>query len=122
MRTIFRLSLLAGVAAVLLCNVPVFAETGRTGPESVQEAVPTPELAAEIGLPDSVEMQTVEAEPIPLCSANETLQVCRVTDPCTGQIFRDAICCPEGTFGACAIGITRDGCYTGVHAACLGIV
>jgi hypothetical protein len=119
MRTIFRLSLLAGVAAVLVSAVPVFAETG---PESVQEAVLTPELAAEIGLPDRVEMQTVVAEPLPLCPANETLQVCRVTDPCTGQIFRDATCCPEGTRGACLIGITRDGCFTAVRAVCLGIV
>jgi len=119
-RNTFHLVFLGAVAAVLLCTVPVLAESGCTLPESVQEAVLTPELAVELGLPETIE--TAVAEPIPLCPANETLQVCKVTDPCTGQTFRDATCCPEETRGVCLIGITRDGCITGVHAVCLGIV
>ena len=121
MRNIFRLSLLAAVAAVLLCTVPVFAKTGCADPESFQEAILTPELAIELGLPETVEMQTA-AKLLPHCAPDETLQVCDITDPCTGQNFWDATCCPAGTQGVCLIGITRDGCFTSARAICLGIV
>lgn len=64
----------------------------------------------------------VAADPVPLCRDDETPQVCRQTDPCTGQVFFDATCCPQGTFGACKIGITRNGCITGTQALCLGVI
>lgn len=119
-RNTVHLLFLGAVAAVLLCAVPVVAGTECSDPETVHEVELTPELAVELGLPETIE--TAVAEPIPLCPANETLQVCKVTDPCTSQTFRDATCCPEETRGVCLIGITRDGCITGVHAVCLGIV
>lgn len=119
LRNTLHLTCLAIVAAVLLCTVPVFAETACNGPEVADEVELTPELAAEVGLPAAVEVQTKEPTP---CLAKETYHVCEIKDPCTGQILRDATCCPPGTVGGCFIGITPDRCYTSVTAICLGIL
>ena len=117
-RNAFRFTLLGAVAAVLLCSVPVAAQTECAGPQTSHEVELTPELAVELGLPDPVE-QTKDVKAVPVCRDDETLQVCDVTDPCTGKTFWDATCCPEGTRGSCLIGITVEGCITGVRAICL---
>ena len=121
-RNTFRLALLGAVAVVLLGAVPALAASDCSNPGAVQEVEMTSELAAELGVSATVESQATDIEAIPYCPKDHTLQVCRITDPCTGQIFKDATCCPPGTKGACLIGITRDGCYTSVSAVCLGIV
>jgi hypothetical protein len=98
------------LGAVLLAGgVALAASPEAAGPE-----ISTP--------PDPQSVAAYPVYKVPLCRDDETSQVCRQTDPCTGQVFFDATCCPQGTFGACAIGITRNGCITGTQAVCLGVI